>query len=85
MPKGRGRWSNKSSCHLAVGGLVEHQTASRSIGLRHPTGNRNRVLTQPAHLHRSVEEAELNPGRFTRPLLPIRDKLQILRKQLGRY
>uniref|UniRef100_UPI0025F5FCA1 hypothetical protein n=1 Tax=uncultured Corynebacterium sp. TaxID=159447 RepID=UPI0025F5FCA1 len=37
---------------------------SRSIGLRHPTGSRNRVLSHPAHQHRAVKEAELNPGRF---------------------
>ena len=52
--------------HLAVGALVEHQAATRSIGLRHPTGNRNRVLSHRAHQHRAVKEAELNPGRFTR-------------------
>nr|MDK8766888.1 hypothetical protein [Corynebacterium sp. MSK293] len=26
---------------------------------------RNRVLSHPAHQHRAVKEAELNPGRFT--------------------
>ncbi|MEK0128337.1 cadmium resistance transporter, partial [Corynebacterium marquesiae] len=28
---------------------------------------RNRVLSHPAHQHRAVKEAELNPGRFTTP------------------
>lgn len=30
-----------------------------------PTGSRIRVLSHPAHQHRLVKEAELNPERFT--------------------
>ena len=47
-----------------MGALVEHHAASLSIGLRHLTGNRNRVLSHRAHQHGIVKEAELNPGRF---------------------
>lgn len=43
---------------------MKHEAASRSIGLRHPTKRRNRVLSYPAHQHRVVKEADLNPGRF---------------------
>ncbi|MDK8602147.1 hypothetical protein QP858_06725, partial [Trueperella bernardiae] len=31
---------------------------------------RNRVLSHPAHQHRAVKEAELNPGRFKFPATP---------------
>ncbi|MDK7048109.1 hypothetical protein QP324_05880, partial [Corynebacterium sp. UMB0012] len=30
---------------------------------------RNRVLSHPAHQHRAVKEAELNPGRFKAPVI----------------
>ena len=56
------------ACHLAVGALVEHQAPSRSLGLRHPTRSRNRVLSHRAHQHRAIKEAEPNPGRFNEVL-----------------
>ena len=64
----QGPWTSVGEVDLAppaVGALVEHQTSSRGVGLRHPTRSRNRVLSHRAHQHRAVKEAEPNPGRFS--------------------
>lgn len=65
----QGPWTSVGEVELATLRWVHWWNTKRlheALDYATPTGSRNRVLSHPAHQHRAVKEAELNPGRFMR-------------------
>ena len=66
----QGPWTSVGEVELATLRWVHWWNTKRlheALDYATPTGSRNRVLSHPAHQHRAVKEAELNPGRFKQP------------------